>query len=190
MYLYNRGAKVRLAGDTCQSEILGLDDHGYLLVQSPGGATSVHPDGNTYDMMQGLIRPKWEVMLQWQKVDCKPLMDKLSLIYVCTLPWCCSVVNIDEATTSITPVDLLVYVSIVITFVAHDKGNWSLKVLLKTIVCYRWHSSSLGSRRERSLFPTQHAVGLLCLIYKWQQKWFDVSVRRTDLIYHLNETYL
>ena len=54
------GSKVQLAGEPGQSEILGLDDHGYLLVQSPGGATatSVQPDGNTFDMMQNLIRPK------------------------------------------------------------------------------------------------------------------------------------
>uniref|UniRef100_A0AC34G4W1 BPL/LPL catalytic domain-containing protein n=1 Tax=Panagrolaimus sp. ES5 TaxID=591445 RepID=A0AC34G4W1_9BILA len=40
--------------------IKGLDEYGYLQVQSKsnGEVFSVHDDGNTFDMMKGLIRPK------------------------------------------------------------------------------------------------------------------------------------
>uniref|UniRef100_A0A914R1X1 BPL/LPL catalytic domain-containing protein n=1 Tax=Panagrolaimus davidi TaxID=227884 RepID=A0A914R1X1_9BILA len=40
--------------------IKGLDEYGYLQVQSKnnGKVFSVHDDGNTFDMMKGLIRPK------------------------------------------------------------------------------------------------------------------------------------
>lgn len=40
--------------------IRGLDDYGYLQVQTKrsGKIFSVHDDGNTFDMMKGLIRPK------------------------------------------------------------------------------------------------------------------------------------
>ena len=47
---------------TLQSEgnilvrVTGLDDYGYLLVETPGGEKiSVQPDGNSFDMMQNLI---------------------------------------------------------------------------------------------------------------------------------------
>ena len=50
---------------TLQSEgnmevtILGLDEYGYLLVESPTGTKiSVQPDGNSFDMMQNLIMLK------------------------------------------------------------------------------------------------------------------------------------
>jgi len=40
--------------------IRGLDEHGFLLVRSrrTGRTFSVHPDGNSFDMMKNLIRPK------------------------------------------------------------------------------------------------------------------------------------
>ena len=40
--------------------IRGLDSYGYLEVRSKqsGRVFSVHDDGNTFDMMKGLIRPK------------------------------------------------------------------------------------------------------------------------------------
>jgi len=39
--------------------ILGLDEYGYLLVESPTGTKiSVQPDGNSFDMMQNLIMLK------------------------------------------------------------------------------------------------------------------------------------
>lgn len=39
--------------------IIGVDDFGYLLVQQPGQAPeSVHPDGNSFDILRGLISAK------------------------------------------------------------------------------------------------------------------------------------
>lgn len=40
--------------------IIGIDDYGYLLVQQPGHdePESVHPDGNTFDILRGLISAK------------------------------------------------------------------------------------------------------------------------------------
>lgn len=39
--------------------IIGVDDFGYLLVQQPGHAPeSVHPDGNSFDILRGLISAK------------------------------------------------------------------------------------------------------------------------------------
>ena len=50
---------------TLQSEgnipvtVVGLDDYGYLLVEtSSGEKLSVQPDGNSFDMMQNLIAMK------------------------------------------------------------------------------------------------------------------------------------
>lgn len=40
-------------------KIVGIDDFGYLCVQREGHAPeTVHPDGNTFDMIRGLIMPK------------------------------------------------------------------------------------------------------------------------------------
>lgn len=39
--------------------IIGVDEFGYLLVQQPGQAPeSVHPDGNSFDILRGLISAK------------------------------------------------------------------------------------------------------------------------------------
>lgn len=39
--------------------IVGIDDYGFLMVRTKDGTTSsVQPDNNTFDMMQGLIAPK------------------------------------------------------------------------------------------------------------------------------------
>ena len=50
---------------TLQSEnnaavrVIGLDDYGYLLVESSSGERiSVQPDGNSFDMMKNLIAMK------------------------------------------------------------------------------------------------------------------------------------
>lgn len=38
--------------------ILGIDEYGYLLVQGKKGMFSVHSDGNSFDVLKGLIVPK------------------------------------------------------------------------------------------------------------------------------------
>lgn len=46
-------------GETRKAIITGLDDYGFLTVRSEDGTlSSVQPDGNTFDMMKGLIAPK------------------------------------------------------------------------------------------------------------------------------------
>ncbi|XP_058116517.1 biotin--protein ligase [Anopheles ziemanni] len=49
------------SGESLQGTIVGIDDYGFLVVKKqPSGETvSVHPDGNSFDMMQGLIIPKY-----------------------------------------------------------------------------------------------------------------------------------
>lgn len=46
-------------GKSQKAKIVGIDNHGYLKVEGANGATeSVQPDGNSFDMMKGLIYPK------------------------------------------------------------------------------------------------------------------------------------
>lgn len=47
-------------GEVSGARVKRLDDFGYLVVELPGGGgeATVHPDGNSFDMMQGLIMPK------------------------------------------------------------------------------------------------------------------------------------
>lgn len=45
-------------GNERTAQILGIDDYGYLLVEVEGKKESVHPDGNSFDMLRGLILPK------------------------------------------------------------------------------------------------------------------------------------
>lgn len=46
-------------GKSHKAKIVGIDNHGYLKVQDASGANeSVQPDGNSFDMMKGLIYPK------------------------------------------------------------------------------------------------------------------------------------
>lgn len=41
------------------AKILGIDEYGYLKIQLENGTTDiVHPDGNSFDMLRGLILPK------------------------------------------------------------------------------------------------------------------------------------
>jgi biotin--protein ligase len=41
-------------------KIVGIDEYGYLVVKDRTGYQfSVHDDGNSFDMMNGLIRPKF-----------------------------------------------------------------------------------------------------------------------------------
>ncbi|XP_044261348.1 biotin--protein ligase [Tribolium madens] len=46
-------------GDSTRAKILGIDKYGFLSVRLVDGTmTSVQPDGNSFDMMSGLIAPK------------------------------------------------------------------------------------------------------------------------------------
>lgn len=48
-------------GNEKLSKIIGIDDYGFLVVQLKGQAETetVHPDGNSFDMLRGLILPKF-----------------------------------------------------------------------------------------------------------------------------------
>lgn len=46
-------------GSPIQGTISGLDSSGWLLVKTPSGEIKVSPDGNTFDIMSGLIAPKF-----------------------------------------------------------------------------------------------------------------------------------
>lgn len=54
------GQQVRLGStEGPQASIVGLDDSGFLQVhQEDGGVVTVHPDGNSFDMLRNLIVPK------------------------------------------------------------------------------------------------------------------------------------
>lgn len=42
-----------------KATVIGLDDHGFLRVRSEDGdILDVRPDGNSFDMLSGLIAPK------------------------------------------------------------------------------------------------------------------------------------
>lgn len=46
-------------GEKKKARVVGIDEFGFLKVRSDEGAiTSVQPDGNTFDMLEGLISPK------------------------------------------------------------------------------------------------------------------------------------
>ncbi|XP_048504757.1 biotin--protein ligase isoform X2 [Athalia rosae] len=46
-------------GTSQEAKILGIDDYGFLQVCGDGGNIfTVHPDGNSYDILKGLIAPK------------------------------------------------------------------------------------------------------------------------------------
>ena len=55
----NQTIKVRSEDGTVKNgKITSLDDDGFLRVEVDGNMISVHPDGNSFDMLQGLIIPK------------------------------------------------------------------------------------------------------------------------------------
>ena len=58
--LYNfSDSKVMLESENKEVDIVGLDEHGYLLVKTPEGTSiSLQPDGNSFDIMHNLIRLK------------------------------------------------------------------------------------------------------------------------------------
>jgi len=45
-------------GTSRQGRVMSLDSDGFLLVEVDGHKVQVHPDGNSFDMLQGLILPK------------------------------------------------------------------------------------------------------------------------------------
>lgn len=46
-------------GTSQEVKILGIDDFGFLQVCGEGGKIfTVHPDGNSFDILKGLIAPK------------------------------------------------------------------------------------------------------------------------------------
>ncbi|XP_052014077.1 biotin--protein ligase isoform X2 [Apodemus sylvaticus] len=59
-YWVHSGQQVRLgSSEGPQVSIVGLDDSGFLQVhQEGGGVVTVHPDGNSFDMLRNLIVPK------------------------------------------------------------------------------------------------------------------------------------
>lgn len=59
-YWVHGGQQVRLGStEGPQASIVGLDDSGFLQVhQEDGGVVTVHPDGNSFDMLRNLIVPK------------------------------------------------------------------------------------------------------------------------------------
>ncbi|XP_037065522.1 biotin--protein ligase isoform X2 [Peromyscus leucopus] len=60
-YWLHSGQRVRLgSAEGPQVSIVGLDDSGFLQVHRKGGeaVTTVHPDGNSFDMLRNLILPK------------------------------------------------------------------------------------------------------------------------------------
>ncbi|KAM4905590.1 biotin--protein ligase [Sylvia borin] len=59
-YWVHSGKRVRLRGEGGPlAWIVGIDDYGYLQVHQEGkGVESVHPDGNSFDMLRNLIVPK------------------------------------------------------------------------------------------------------------------------------------
>jgi biotin--protein ligase len=43
---------------TQKATVIGVDDFGFLRVQGQDGISfSVHPDGNSFDMLRGLVAP-------------------------------------------------------------------------------------------------------------------------------------
>ncbi|KAK6641797.1 hypothetical protein RUM44_013514 [Polyplax serrata] len=61
-YWLHGGAQVKVldsSGTVRQVTILGIDEFGFLKVREASGKVfTVHPDGNSFDMMEGLIAPK------------------------------------------------------------------------------------------------------------------------------------
>ena len=55
----NQDVKVRYEdGVSKEGKVVSLDNDGFLQVEVEGHILSVHPDGNSFDMLQGLIIPK------------------------------------------------------------------------------------------------------------------------------------
>lgn len=63
VFVLFRNANVTVVKRNGESEnvvIKGIDDFGYLLTEDgKGNKFSLHPDGNTFDLLKGLIIPKY-----------------------------------------------------------------------------------------------------------------------------------
>ena len=61
-WLHSKGTEVTILtpdDETVTAQILGIDEHGFLRVQPrEGPSITVHPDGNSFDMLSGLVVPK------------------------------------------------------------------------------------------------------------------------------------
>lgn len=61
-WLHSKGTEVTVLtadDETVTAQILGIDEHGFLRVQPrEGSSITVHPDGNSFDMLNGLLVPK------------------------------------------------------------------------------------------------------------------------------------
>ncbi|XP_046437557.1 biotin--protein ligase-like isoform X1 [Daphnia pulex] len=61
-WLHSKGTEVTVLtadDETVTAQILGIDEHGFLRVQPrEGPSITVHPDGNSFDMLNGLLVPK------------------------------------------------------------------------------------------------------------------------------------
>ncbi len=60
-WLHDRATVTVRTGEdiTVLAEILGIDEFGFLRVQPcEGPSVTVHPDGNSFDMLSGLVAPK------------------------------------------------------------------------------------------------------------------------------------
>lgn len=61
-WLHSKGTEVTVLtadDETVSAQILGIDEHGFLRVQPhEGPSITVHPDGNSFDMLSGLVVPK------------------------------------------------------------------------------------------------------------------------------------
>ena len=45
-------------GSKMTGKIIGIDENGFLQVKTDCGVISLHPDGNSFDILKGLIQPK------------------------------------------------------------------------------------------------------------------------------------
>ena len=60
--MFSRGAEITVMladGSSKEVQILGIDTYGFLEVKEKSGKIfTVHPDGNSFDILSGLIAPK------------------------------------------------------------------------------------------------------------------------------------
>lgn len=59
LYKHNMCSSSRVQVEGKEANIIGIDDYGYLRVQyDDHKVATLHPDGNSFDLMQGLITLK------------------------------------------------------------------------------------------------------------------------------------